>query len=442
MRNRSRRARLSAIGPAPFRLRHWPHSTPRGCCRSRWPSEHGGAGLTVVTLTEVIRVIATVDPAIAQAPQGHFLMVDVLTAHANAAQRERLFAEILDGGRIGSALAERGNKHAQDLKTRLLATDLGPRLEGRKYYCTGGLTSRWLGVTALDPTDRLALAFVERDAPGVTMDEEWNVMGQRATSAVERRLRTLLSIHNSSLITKPCSRPRSSSAPVLSCSMPRSRSGSLAGRLRTLPDSCVPAHAHHLRQYERAGPRAPARTRTRSFVTGRWRTRVRAAETLLADAAAVQAEVGLVPASAAEAAHASIAVAQAKAFASEVAVEVASDLFALTGASAADERYDFSRHWRNARTHASHDPADWKYHHTGNFLLNGVAAAQPPADLGRLSAVAVQRDGDGRRPQERPSATAISRSRLRSRISSRSLAAYSKRRSSAAASISSSSSIS
>jgi alkylation response protein AidB-like acyl-CoA dehydrogenase len=65
----------------------------------------------------------------------------------------------------------------------------------------------------------------------------------------------------------------------------------------------------------------------------------------------------------------------AKAFASEVAVEIASDLLALSGASAADERHDLSRHWRNARTHASHDPADWKYHHAGNFLLNG---ALPP----------------------------------------------------------------
>ena len=45
-------------------------------------------------------------------------------------------------------------------------------------------------------------------------------------------------------------------------------------------------------------------------------------------------------------------------------------LFALAGASAADERHGLSRHWRNARTHASHDPVDWKYHHVGNFLLN------------------------------------------------------------------------
>jgi hypothetical protein len=27
---------------------------------------------------------------------------------------------------------------------------------------------------------------------------------------------------------------------------------------------------------------------------------------------------------------------------------------------------------RNARTHASHDPVGWKYHHIGNYLLGDV----------------------------------------------------------------------
>lgn len=83
-------------------------------------------------------------------------------------------------------------------------------------------------------------------------------------------------------------------------------------------------------------------------------------------------QVGRQPPDATAAARGSVAVAAAKAFASETAVSVASDLFTLTGASAADERYDLSRLWRNARTHASHDPVDWKYHHIGNYLLNSV----------------------------------------------------------------------
>jgi alkylation response protein AidB-like acyl-CoA dehydrogenase len=105
---------------------------------------------------------------------------------------------------------------------------------------------------------------------------------------------------------------------------------------------------------------------------GRLATQVAAAEALLRDAALTLDEIGLVPVDADEAARGSIAVAQAKTFAGEVAVGVASDLFALTGASAADARYGLDRHWRNARTHASHDPADWKYHHIGNYRLSGL----------------------------------------------------------------------
>jgi alkylation response protein AidB-like acyl-CoA dehydrogenase len=79
-----------------------------------------------------------------------------------------------------------------------------------------------------------------------------------------------------------------------------------------------------------------------------------------------------VPADEQEAARGSLAVAQAKAFASDVAAEVTTDMFSLSEASAADEKYDLSRHWRNARTHASHDPVAWKYHRVGNYLLNDV----------------------------------------------------------------------
>jgi alkylation response protein AidB-like acyl-CoA dehydrogenase len=108
---------------------------------------------------------------------------------------------------------------------------------------------------------------------------------------------------------------------------------------------------------------------------GQLATRVAAAEALLNSAAQVQESADRVPASEASAARASIAVAQAKAFASEVAAEVATEIFTLSGASATDEKYDLSRHWRNARTHASHDPVPWKYHHIGNYLLND---ALPP----------------------------------------------------------------
>jgi hypothetical protein len=59
----------------------------------------------------------------------------------------------------------------------------------------------------------------------------------------------------------------------------------------------------------------------------------------------------------------------------QLAIQMASGLYSLNGASATDERHGLSRHWRNARTRGSHDPVTWEYHQVGNYLLNG---ALPP----------------------------------------------------------------
>ena len=39
-------------------------------------------------------------------------------------------------------------------------------------------------------------------------------------------------------------------------------------------------------------------------------------------------------------------------------------------------KHNLDRFWRNARTHTLHDPARWKYHLIGNFVLNGVKPAR------------------------------------------------------------------
>jgi alkylation response protein AidB-like acyl-CoA dehydrogenase len=285
------------------------------------PRSHGGAEVAPRTLSEVIRTIAAVDPAIAQVPQSHFLFVDVLRASGSAEQQRRLFESVLDGGRLGNALAERGGQHAQDLRVRLLAGPGGELLlSGRKYYCTGAITSRWIAVTALSDADqRLKAVFVARDAVGVEVDEDWSAMGQRAT------------VSGSAVFD-----------------------GVVVDPELVIDYQGVFEDPHMMLRY------------------GRLATQVRAAQALLEWAGDTLAEVGLAPADAQAAARGSLAVAQAKAFASEVAVLVASDLFALTGTSGADARHDLDRHWRNARTHSVHDPGDWKYRHVAGFELEGT----------------------------------------------------------------------
>ena len=336
------------------------------------PSAHFGPDLSPVVLAEVIRIIAATDPAIAQIPQAHFLFVDVLAVYGSAAQQERLFADVLAGARLGNGLAERGGQHAQDLRTRLRSGPGGLRLHGRKYYCTGAISARWIGVSALDDGDRLVLAFVERDAPGVQIGEDWDVMGQRATvsgSAVFDQVPVDpgLVIPYGTAFEVP--QQLGARAQLVHAAI---QVGIAGGALRDAGEF-VRTRARPFFEATRAGWAEVASADPHTIHRfGRLATQVRAAEALLAAAAATLEEVGRVPRDAEAAARGSIAVAEAKAFASDVAVEVASDLFALAGASAADERLDLSRHWRNARTHASHDPVDWKYHHVGNFRLNHV----------------------------------------------------------------------
>jgi SfnB family sulfur acquisition oxidoreductase len=352
------------------------------------PCEAGGPGLGATTLAEIIRVIAAADPAIAQPLQPHFLMTDVIAVWGTPQQKRSLFPEVLDGGRFGNAAAERGGQHAQDLKTRLhgfppasvTAPGAGPApngtagvtLTGKKYYTTGSLSARWIGVTALDDQDRAGLAFVRRDSPGLTLDTDWNVMGQRATvsgsatfSGVPVDPRLILDYTHAFEVPQQLgARTQLVHAAIQT---------GIAGGVLLDAAWFVREKARPFFEAVRGGWGQTASQDPHTiYQYGQLATKVQAAETLLASAAATLDEIGRVPASPEEAARGTIAVAQAKAFASEVAAEVASGLFGLSGASAADEKYGLSRHWRNARTHASHDPVAWKYHHVGNYMLNDV----------------------------------------------------------------------
>lgn len=339
------------------------------------PVADGGAGLGSRTLAEVIRTIATADPALAQIPQGHFLAIDILRQLGTPEQRIRLLPTVTEGGRIAPVLAERGGTHAQDLKTRLVPDGRGWRLDGVKYYCTGAITSRWLAASAVDPDGRTVLALVERDSPGVSIDEDWPAMGQRATVSGTTTFEGV-SVDPGLVVPywKAFETPQllGARAQLVHAAIEVGiAEGALADAAEFVRTRSRPFfEAYRSSQVSVAADDPHTRLRF-----GQLSTRARAAVQLLRWAADVLDELGPIPAGPDTAARGSIAVAQAKAFASDVAVEVASQLFALTGASGTDRKYGLDRHWRNARTHSVHDPVDWKYHHIGAWELSAV---RPP----------------------------------------------------------------
>ncbi|MEU5182571.1 SfnB family sulfur acquisition oxidoreductase [Streptomyces longwoodensis] len=335
------------------------------------PAEHGGADVGAATLAEVFRLLGAADPSLAQIPQSHFVYVNVIRRQGSAEQRKFFFAEVLAGRRFGNAQSEAGTKHVQDIRTRLTPRPDGSyRLDGVKHYSTGALFADWIPVLARADDDELHVAYVPRDAPGVTVVDDWDGMGQRTTASGTVRLEG---------VEVPADR-------VLPHHL-TFRGPQLHGAVAQLLHAAIDAGIASGALTEAA---AFVRTRSRPWFEsgvdtavedpllvqrfGELALRVRASEALLKEAARAvdAARAGLTDDSAAEA---SLAVAAAKVQAAETAVEVASALFEVSGTRSALDSLNLHRYWRDARTHTLHDPPRWKLQHLGRHVLTG---ARPP----------------------------------------------------------------
>ncbi|MEU0585173.1 SfnB family sulfur acquisition oxidoreductase [Streptomyces sp. NPDC006132] len=338
------------------------------------PRSHGGAEVSARTLGEVVRLLSAADSSIGQIPQNHFFFVEVLKENGTAEQRDFFYAEVLAGRRFGNALAEKGTRHALEFATRLQPRPDGSyTLTGTKNYSTGALFADWIPVFALAPDDSLTAAFVPHDAPGVTVVDDWDGIGQRGTASGTVRLEE---------VRVPADR-------VVPHHLTFERPevfGAFGQFIHAAVDTGIARAALEeggelIRTIARPwGESGADRADEEPLVIqqfGELALLVRAAEALLDRAgAAIDAARGA-PADEDLAAEASLAVTAARAQADTAALTVANDVFALIGTRSVTGGRGLDRHWRNARTHTLHDPRRWKIQHLGNHALNGV---HPPAN--------------------------------------------------------------
>jgi alkylation response protein AidB-like acyl-CoA dehydrogenase len=78
---------------------------------------------------------------------------------------------------------------------------------------------------------------------------------------------------------------------------------------------------------------------------------------------------------------AEVAVTQAQLVIIAAALQATTTIFDALGASGVSEEWSLDRHWRNARTLASHNPRVYKARILGDWLINGK---DPVADLAKL----------------------------------------------------------
>jgi SfnB family sulfur acquisition oxidoreductase len=336
------------------------------------PREFGGAAVRSGTLAEVIATISAADGSLGQIPQNHFYALEVLRVGGTVEQQRFFYGRVLAGERFGNALAEIGHKDF-DRRTRLSRTATGWHVDGRKFYCTGALYAQWiptLVVAQEEGREVASLAFVPRDAPGVTVTDDWDGFGQRVTGSGSVQFEHVR-VEPEWVVPYQASFERPTTigplAQIMHAAIDLGQArGALAAALQFVRERSRPWIDAKV---ERA---ADDPLTIAQF--GDLAARLRAAEALLRRAGrfvdAAQAEP-----TDRTVAEASVAVAEARALATTVSLDTGSRLFELAGTAATLDGLGLDRFWRNARTHTLHDPVRWKYHAVGNFYLND---ALPP----------------------------------------------------------------
>lgn len=333
------------------------------------PAAYGGPGLGAGTVAEVIRLLATGDPNVAQIPHSHFVYVNALRGQGAREQQEFFFGEVLAGRRFGNAQSEVGTKHVRDFRTTLRPAGDGPWiLDGEKGYSTGALFADWIPVLAhLGEDGPMHVAWVERCAEGVSVVDDWDGLGQRTTASGTVRLagvRVPASRITPWHLTFDAPQTYGAFAQLVHAAID-------AGIARAALGEAALFVTTRSRPYPDAGVERAAEDPLVVQAFGEMELAVRAAEALLAEAGrAVEAADARLSVDSVGAA--SLAVAAARASTTSAAVEVTSRLFEVAGTRSALASLNLDRHWRNARTHTLHDPAAWKVQHLGRYAVAGT----------------------------------------------------------------------
>lgn len=357
----------------------------------RVPVEHGGAGASLADLTQLWIDLAAADNNLAQAFRGHAAFAeDRLWQHARHGGQERWFARFVAGEIAGNAWSEAGAT-AIDTQGTVLRRDpeAGPgayRLDGTKFYTTGTIFAEWADVYVRldDPGEldgnvagpdgapgRFAIALVRTDQPGVSVHDDWEGFGQQGTGSgtavfagarVEaadvwpfaERFGYQTALYQLNLLATLTGIGRAALGDVVQHVRRRERTYSHANAPRVRDDAQVLARVGEIASAVYAAEAVTLRVADaldEAF----------AAATLGADEAARRDEVAELESSAAQV------------VVTDLVLRATSDLFDTLGASAVARTAGLDRHWRNARTVASHNPRILKARVVGDAAVNGAA---------------------------------------------------------------------
>ncbi|MBB5750464.1 acyl-CoA dehydrogenase family protein [Micrococcus sp. TA1] len=381
------------------------------------PVEAGGPGAGQEDMLRLLMDLAAVDANTAHLVRSHLSFVEHVLAQPDEALRTRWLERVADGELAGSALSEARGPALGEMDTTVSRDEGGQlRISGRKYYTTGSIFATWTLATArLDDavplpgrrrggsrqnlasgasggspgSARLALAVVRVRQPRTLVKDDWDGFGQRltGTGTVEfdrAGVEELLALppadghvplhHEATLMALLAGVGRAALRDGVDQTKRRRRSPNTAGGLTPREDDQLLGIIGELSAQQATAEelvRAAGRDLDAALAlaaAGRDTQGGRAA--VGADAGDDGGDDG----AAAEALQrAALTAHRAHVMVPRLVLDTCTRIFDTLGASATSTELQLDRHWRNARTLASHDPAVFMARMVGDWEVNGTA---------------------------------------------------------------------
>ncbi|VEG51875.1 acyl-CoA dehydrogenase [Mycolicibacterium aurum] len=329
----------------------------------RVPVEFGGWGLDWAEITALWIDLVAADANLAQALRGHFVLVeDTVFRHRRGEDQSRWFARFVAGEIAGNAWTETGSTAIGDAQTEVTFVDGRYLVNGRKFYTTGTIFAEWADVY-VKQGDGWAIALADTRQPGVVVHDDWDGFGQRGTGTGTTEF---TDAHADDVVPFDRRHPYQTGLYQLNLV------ATLAGITRAILTDVTREVQERERNYSHA---STARVRDDAQVLGRvgeiWAAAYATEAVALRLAAAIDAAADADDAHLAETVERTeLEAAAAQLTASRLAIEAASGLFDTLGASATSTARGLDRHWRNARTVASHNPQLFKAKVLGAYAVN------------------------------------------------------------------------
>jgi alkylation response protein AidB-like acyl-CoA dehydrogenase len=350
-----------------------------GFGRLRVPQRHGGFGASLEQLFRLVNRLAEADSNLPQIFRAHFGFVEGRLNDEDEQGNVRWFQRVVAGELFGAAMAERTETTGDSVNL----TEEGGRwlLDGEKYYCTGTLYADWIAVSANQGDEHVAIA-VPTTAPGVTRLDDWDGFGQRLTASGTTRFERVEVADEQIFRRFKLGEGRTDS--YISAFYQQVHLATLAGIARAVQRDAIAFVQGRTRTFGIPGQSSPRQDPLVQRVVGRLSSLAFASEAVVEKVSRSLDELWHAyltgQATAEQYAEADIRTYQAQQVVIGQVLEATTLLFEVGGASASSAARRLDRHWRNARTLASHNPAILREAYLGDYYLNGTVPSKAWAE--------------------------------------------------------------